>query len=254
MNNCREIVVPALESTLDEYEIASSGNFCRITTPFQHFNGDLVELWIRNHQGEKVSVRDRGETFAMLRLYGVDPEAKSRSERLEQICDQYDVTMSESEISVEGFQGELGQLILKAIQATLATSRLIYKHQSRPPVEFKTKVESFLYDSEYDFDVDYDVAGTASERTFDFSINSRSPVVLLDTLHSRTDAYLTQQVEHIMLNWHEVREKKFDHGVVLDDVESDFDEEDVADLKRNLDHFFEWSDRGEILDEIPISA
>lgn len=254
MNNCKEVIVPALEDTISSFSIESEENYCRVTTPFQQPNGDLVSVWVTKGQGEKFAVRDRGETFAMLRLYGVNPESESRLETLDLISHQFDVKVTGGEIETVAMRENLGKAVLNTIQASQAVSRLIYTHRSGSSTQFKTQVDSFLDDSGYSYQDGFSVQGETATVEFDFSINHREPKVLLDTVHSRSDQYLKQQVNNVMLHWHEIQEKPYQHGVVIDDVDADPDAGTVSRLVDNLDYYFVWSGRNKILDEIPVTA
>jgi len=254
MNNCSEVLISALESSLDSFQIDQEGEYCKITSPFQHSNGDLVTVWVTRLAGNTFAVRDRGETFALLRLYGVNPDANSRTDKVEMIANQFDVSTKGGEIEATGKEANLGDLILNTIQASQAMSHLLFTHKASPSTQFDTKVDTFLNDSGYDYQAVYPVEGETDRVEFDFCINHREPTVLLDTIHSRTDPYLQQQVQRVMLHWHEIQGKSYDHAVLVDDVEAEPNRQILSRLVNNLDFYFTWSERKEILDKVPVEA
>lgn len=254
MDDCEDLIRPALSSVLDSFEIEQDENACRVVTPFQHSNGDLVTLWVRNVQGDYYVVRDYGETFAMLSLYGVDPDSDTRRNRIDAIRTRFGLEKVEGELKLRASKSDLGDRVVDAIQAVQAVSHLTYTHRSQQQSRFRTKVEEFLSNAGYSYGTGFTVVGETHAREFDVSINHRHPTALIDTIHTNDKYNLARQVDGVMLNWHEIQSKDYDHGVIVDDVDGIYEGSLLDRLKENLDYFFRWSQREAITRKIPIKA
>lgn len=252
MNDCEEILRPALSEAAQLYSIESEKNFCKVVTPFQHSNGDLVTLWVQRKAGDFYQIRDHGETFAMLRLYGVDPHTSSREKRLEKIQSQFNLEETTSEIRLRAPEGKLPQRLMDAIQAVQAISHLIYKHRTNQPTQFKSEVEDFLIDVGYSIETPYKTKGETQRREFDFGVNHRDPKVLLDTIHTNDEYNLKQQADNVLLNWHEIQSEEYKHGAIVDDVGGIYREDILDSIIDNLDYHFRWTEKERITQEITI--
>lgn len=253
MNDCIELLRPALDALTDEYEIRRDGEACTIITPFELPNGDALQLYIRHDRGNLYYIRDYGETHAFLRLHGVNPKAGSRQERLDHIRDRFDLVDITDEIRLQASADTIGVRLADAIQAVFAVSYNIYTHKSQDPTQFSTQVEAFLVEEGYDFKMNYPVDGKTQKREFDFGINHREPAVLLDTIHAADTAYLGNQADRVMVNSYEISNRGYEHGVVIDDVHGIDNEEILDPVDQSLDYFFTWQDKESILEAIPPS-
>lgn len=251
MNDCERVIRTALEGTLVEYDIRQEEGMCVVVTPFEHYNGDLIRLYIRRNQGDYLQIRDYGETSAMLRLYGVNPASPAREDRIEHIYDRFNVEPGLGEVKLRAQEDNLGTRLQDAIQAVQAISYNIYTHTSRQPSRFRTQVETFLNDVGYDYNVGYKVQGETQPREFDFSINHREPNILLDTMHTNKEYNLKQQADTVMLNWHEIADTDYSHGVIIDNVNGITDDDILEGITTNLDYYFEWDNKKRITYEIP---
>lgn len=254
MTDCEELIRPALSSVLDSYEIRPAESHCTVVTPFQHPNGDLITIHVQGREGDYYDIRDFGEVFAMLRLYGVDPSSRSRERRIEHIQDQFNLDNVDGELKIRARESELGDRILDMVQATQAVTYLVYTHQTQQPSRFQTEVESFLTDVGYDYERTPTIKGETHSRDFAIGINHREPTILLDTIHSNDEYNLRQQADGVMLNWHEVHNLDYSHGVVVDNVDGVFEESILSSLIDNLDYFFTWNEKEAITQEIPVKA
>lgn len=249
MFNCTDTIRPALKDTLDTFEIERDDNSCRVLTPFQHHNGDLVRLWIQSKAGNRFLIRDYGETFAMLELYGVNPKSDANKPRVNAIKQRFNLTDGfEGELAAISTSDELGNRILDLIQATQAVSYLIYLHQTKPPSRFRTTVAEYLDSVGYDYETRVEIDGATQTRKFDIGINHREPTVLLDTLHSK------RQIDRVKLNWWEIKDTAYSHGAVIDDVDHSDEEEILKQLVDSLDYCFKWSNKEEIAQKIPVKV
>jgi hypothetical protein len=96
------------------------------------------------------------------------------------------------------------------------------------------------------------VRGATQDRTFDIGINHRDPNVLLDTIHSNRESSFRQKVDPVKLNWWEIQDADYLHGVVVDDVDGKVDRKATEQLEESLDYYFKWSNKQRITQEIPI--
>lgn len=254
MPDCHDLIRPALEESLDEYEIQSGDGNCVVVTPFEYPNGDLISLYISGRRGNLYRVRDYGETHAMLRLYGVNPGSPARENRLEHIKTRFDLDDVWNEVQLSSTAENLGPRLLDAIQAIQAVAYNTYTHKSTEPSQFNTKVETFLTDSGYDYKRGFTVEGQHQDREFDFSINHREPNVLLDTIHTNDPYNFSSQTDRVMVNWYEIQDRGYKHGVMLDDVDGIVDEDSLESIQTQLDYVFYWSDRDAMTDDIPLKV
>lgn len=254
MIDCNDLLRPALAGLADEFEISRDDTSCKVVTPFQHPNGDLIRIWVQEREKGKYLIRDYGETHSMLRIYGVDPETDARKEYISNIGARFSLSTSGGEIKGKFGEDTVGMGVLNAIQAVLAVSYLIYTHQSQAPSRFRTKVHSFLEEHQYSFSEDYPVEGQTQRREFDFGINHREPKVLLDTIHAGQAYNLSQRADAIMLSWHEIQDTPYEYAAIVDDVDGVFDKDRLQGVIDNLDHFFRWTDRQAFTDEIPVAV
>lgn len=252
MNDCVDLIRPALDELAAGFEIERDDTGCRVVTPFQHPDGDRVRLWVETGLSDYLTVRDYGETYAMLRLYGVEPDTEKRSNRIDDIVHRFGLQPSPGEIKSRATPDKLAATILETIQAVQAVSYLIYTHQTGKATRFNTEVEGYLQSKEYDFTTNFEVAGR-TKRTFDVAINHRHPGVLLDTIHSNNPNYLKQRSDVVLLNWYEIQDRDYRHGVIIDDVDGIYKESTLEGLEESLDYFFRWSDKEKIEREIPAS-
>lgn len=253
MFDCTDTLRPALDELLDAFEIKREDNSCRVVTPFQHHNGDLIRVWVQGKSGDRLLVRDYGETFAMLEVQGVNPNSDSNKPRIQSIRNRFNLASGQGgEVAVYTTPEELDTRICDVIQACQAISYLMYTHQSRQPSHFRTTVSEYLREVGYDLDTNVDVRGATQEREFDIGINHRDPNILLDTIHSNRKSAFRQQLDPVKLNWWEIQGTDYVHGVVVDDVDGKVDEEAANQLGESLDYYFKWSNKQRITQEIPV--
>lgn len=254
MTDCEELISPALQELVGEFKIKDADPGCVVVTPFQHTDGDLIRLWIEADAGDYFSIRDYGETFGMLRLYGVDPDTEKRSNRIDNIVHQFDLEPSSEEIRNRVSEDSLASGLLNTLQAVQAVSYLVYTHQTGKATRFNTEVEGYLKRKDYDFETGFSVKGERTDRKFDIAINHRYPEVLLDTIHTNNKTYLNQRKDVVLLNWYELQERDYKHGVIIDDVDGIYREDTLEGLIDTLDYFFKWSEKERIEREIPVKA
>lgn len=254
MTDCTDLLQPAIEDVLGEFRIEPDESGCLVVTPFQHHNGDLVRLWIEPKRSDQQLIRDYGETFAMLELYGVNPKSDANKPRLREIRDQFNLTSGfEGELAAMVTTEPLGNRLLDVIQAAQAASYLMYTHQARQPSQFRTTVADYIQTVGYDYETNVSISGETEERRFDIGINHRSPQVLLDTIHSKRSWDLRNQVDRVKLNWYEIKSSSHSHGAVIDDVGGIYDDEIIAKIDE-LDYLFRWSEKEAISQQIPVKS
>lgn len=254
MPDCQELIVPVLERTLDAYEIRSKDDHCKLITPFNHSFGDKIRFGIKNGKGDMFHLSDYGETFAMLELYGVGFNSEKQEGRLNKIQARYELEPLKGEISLTCRKEDLDTGILRMIGAIHSISDLLYTHKAGQSSQFKSKVEGFLVDSGYHTQPNYQVKGITQSRVFDFAINHRKPNVLLDTIHASTEYDLGPQSDSVQLNWHEIKEEAYEHAVIVDDSDGEYVESKLRGLKDSLDYFYKWTNRSDLLDDIPVRS
>lgn len=254
MNDCEATIRPALSDVLGEFYIEADENSCRVVTPFRHHNDDLIRIWIRSVEEDYFEIRDYGETHSMLEIYGVSPDTDSRRPRLKKIRKQFELNAAlDGEFMLRCQEDVLGERILDMIQAIQAASYFIYTHTTQQPSRFKTKVGKFFEDTGYDFGSNFEVQGPDQTRVFDYSINHREPTVLIDTIHSNQEYTLRREADSVYVNWTQLKDSNYKHGVIIDDQNGIEDDEILSAIHDNLDYYFNWSTKTEITEKIPVS-
>lgn len=254
MKDCYNTVFPALEDLPDHFDIESGEDYCTVKTPFRYPNDDYISIYVRDAFGDNLYITDFGKTFDFLDLYGVNLESDNRQSKLENIRSRFDLRPTDAEIRLRVRQDNLIDGILRGIQAIQAVAYIRYTHRKRKPSLFRQEVSMFLEDSGYRFDSNVIIQGQAEPRTFDFQINHRTPRVLLDTIHSTTEDYVKQQADSVLLKWYEINNLNFEHGVMVDDVEGAYPESKLETLEAHLDHYVRWSEKSQMLQQIPANV
>lgn len=104
---------------------------CRVITPFSLHNGDAIILWITEVDAGRYLIRDHGESFTFLEMYGADPSSGLLRPKIAYIKDQFDLNKSYAhELVALANPNELGQRIVDVIQGSLAVTYLIFLFSS----------------------------------------------------------------------------------------------------------------------------
>lgn len=253
MRDCKSTIQPVLDAIPSTFQIEAKVDYCVIHTPFRHPNDDFISLYIRDAWEDNFYISDFGKTYGQLKMYGVNVETESREKRLEKIRARFNLQESDAEIRLRVREENLLEGILEGIQAVQAVSYLMYTHMRREPSRFRETVSIYLEEHQYDFDTEVTISGSTHEPKFDFLINHRTPPVLIDTIHSTSEQYLQQQVDSVLLSWHEIKGAPYEHGVIIDDVEGLYSESRLNILNENLDYYIRWTEKGQLIEQIPVT-
>lgn len=114
-----------------EFKIHSDDLECRVITPFTLHNGDPIVLWITEVDDGRYMIRDHGESYTFLEMYGAEPTSGLLRPKLAYIKDQFDLNKSYAhELVAFAYPNQLGQRVVDVIQGSLAVTYLIFMFSS----------------------------------------------------------------------------------------------------------------------------
>jgi hypothetical protein len=103
-----------------------------IITPFAHPDGDLIEVEVRDLEGEIV-ISDRGETLRHLVTLGYDPRTKTHSQAIiDDILVQYHVELYRGSLRARCKPSDIGKTLHAVTMACQAVAQMIYHAQASP--------------------------------------------------------------------------------------------------------------------------
>jgi Domain of unknown function DUF1828 len=175
-----------------------------IVTPYQLPDGDLVELTVESRPGDRLRVRDLGETLSSLLVQGFDPNASDKRRwLLQQALVGYGVSFDGGELQKEGPQQEVGALLLDVAAAARSVADLIFLHRSQEPRDFESRVVSFLADHPVEVQPKVVVRGVSGHpyRLTARVIRGDGRALLVSTLSPRSRSQIKGAVDRTVRQW-----------------------------------------------------
>lgn len=117
-----------------------------IVTPFVTVDGDCIEVAIcESPDGSTMTITDLGESTRYLASYDIDyKESSVRSDFLTQIQGTLDVSFINGRLTVTVPSSEVGDGMLRIVEACRFVSDLVYTGRPREENEFREEVHTYL--------------------------------------------------------------------------------------------------------------
>lgn len=251
MNNCKELIWPALKSAFEQrISITDDDGECRVTVPFERADRDAISLWIRQ-EGENYTISDEGETYGFLYLSNINLDQSRREQRLSSTTQRYNLDSAKYEIKLTSKEPELGYRLLDAIQAVQSISYLAYTRRKYTQTDFKDEVGGYLSGRGYHFERNVDVDGNSEPHRVDFHVQNGKPTYL-DALHAEDVSTSHTIAERTAFKWVDIKKRNSDVTTiaVLDDESGEYDDRTVRILSDYSDRYVPWSTHGILADVI----
>ena len=216
-----------------------------IVTPFEHPDGDLIEFYVTEENGQLV-LSDLAETLATLAAYRFDVESTPKRRKLfESVIQSLGAHYFRGEIRVPLVsQEDLVPTLMRLSQAALRTSDLLFTSRYGAGTTFKEEVEEYLTERQLPHQADYKLTGRSGQTyTLDFYIELRQPLVL-EALSTASSGYAEQLVSRTVRMWYDLKrvDGRFAYGTILDDSENVWKEQHLEILS-SLSELLVWSER-----------
>lgn len=252
MRDCNSVIRPALESTFsDGVSITDDDGDCRVTLPFERYDGDLITLWIK--EGDKgYIVTDEGETYGMLYVSNVNLDQEYRKKCVGSIRERFNLEEAKYEVRALANKRNLGSRILDVYQAIQAISFLSYTRRPYPQTDFRNAVGDYLTDEGYQYEPNFKVKGASEQQVVDFHVLNQRVPTYIEAIHAGNNSSLLQSSRNTSRKWMEIKLANGEHNFVsvVDDEGGVYDEEYMKPIIRHSDYVIPWTERSSLTEAI----
>ena len=254
VDTCRDLLALLQKEVREQFSVEAVDEGCLIRTPYLFPDNDPIEIVVKRvGEGGRVRLSDAGETLGLLFLQGVDLKGRSKQEwHMATALRRMDVRADAGELLVEVPLRELGDGLIRLVEASKALSYLVYTSRARTGPDFRREVARWLQSESLNFAAEVPIAGSSGRIwTVDFVKERGEPPILMQTLHSETRGYAFRLAEHTVVMWVEIGRTKSDARKVtlLDDtVEDPVWVESLPLLREYSDKVGLWQSKEELLE------
>ena len=254
-DKCSELLATLQRDIRDHFQVEATREGCLIRTPYLFPDNDPIEVAVRLvGEGGRIRLSDAGETLGLLFLQGVDLGGKSKQEwHMATALRRLDVRNEGGELSVEVPVRELGDGLIRLVEAAKALSYLVYTARARTGPDFRREVAKWLEGESLEFANDVPIAGSSGRIWTDDFVREpeEAAPILMQTLHTETRGYAFRLAEHTALMWVEIqRVRSSARKVTLidDTVEEPVWEQSLSILREYSDKVGLWQSKEELLE------
>lgn len=149
---CNKIIGDYLEILGKGIEVTKNNEGYVLSLPFVSWSGHLLEIHVRELQGDYIVLSDMENEIADLWLSGMNVSGRNRK-IIEDIADQYDVQLRGDEILAQVPLSKAGETVHRLIQTLIRAGDISLLHRMTPIKEtpIKRKVRKLLKSSKIDF-------------------------------------------------------------------------------------------------------
>jgi hypothetical protein len=229
-------------------------NYIRIRTPFLYPDGDVIDLFYTELDGEP-NVTDFGETLRWLRMQSLSPKRSPKQQKLiEDVCLNHGIELYKGMLMSRVKKGEsLAKTVIRVSQGAMRTADLWFTLRTRAIESASEEVELFFAEKGIKFERYQSFAGK-SGRTWRVDFLTRMPQKesLLYILSTGSRAAARSLVEHVVAAWYDLSSLKVDPHILnfislFDDTMDIWNPEDFN-LVQDLSTITCWSKPDELLE------
>lgn len=180
----------------------------RISLPFQYPNGSNVDVFVKNGDGQSITISDMGMTVLYLLDLHIKPwTTKKRKQVVAHVCRSLGVVQVDGEFQVslplKQVQGQIVDSMVRLAQACIRVSDLSFSTRfTRAAGEFRDNFEEFIESSEIPCEPDVPLLGRFGDSVnVDYRINGKSTVSLVKTLSSNYPSAAHNLVNEVFRSW-----------------------------------------------------
>jgi hypothetical protein len=248
----------------DLFVCSANDPYIRIRTPFLYPDGDVIDLFLRPQQGEKMLLTDLGESLRWLRTQTASSGRRSphQQKMLQDVCQTHGIELFKGMLVLrEVEQAKLADAVMRLGQAALRVGDLWFTMRTRAAQSTTDEVEDILRDQR---DLHYERGKRLSGRsgreyTVDFDVHARSQHSLLQVLSTSNRAATSGIIEHVYTLWSELRylkeqPERTQFVSLLDDSIDVWGEGDLRLLGSVSDCLVRWSRPDEVEQALQLAA
>src|SRR5439155_18876992 len=139
VDTCRDLLALLQKEVREQFSVEAVDEGSLIRTPYLFPDNDPIEIVVKRvGEGGRVRLSDAGETLGLLFLQGVDLKGRSKQEwHMATALRRLDVRNEGGELSVEVPVRELGDGLIRLVEAAKALSYLVYTARPRTGPDFR---------------------------------------------------------------------------------------------------------------------
>lgn len=180
--------------------------FTRIRTPFLYPDGDVIDLFVQDHDGA-LTITDLGETLRWLRSQSLSPRRSARQTRLiEDVCLNHGLEFFRGMLLARVKPGDsVAPTALRVAQGALRVADLWFTMRTRTVESVTDEVEQFLDERDIRFERSQAIVGR-SGRTWRPDFHTRTPArsSLVYVLSTGSRAAAKGVSEHVLAGWYDL--------------------------------------------------
>jgi hypothetical protein len=231
------------------YECREEDGYLTIVTPFEHADGDYIELYLVE-ENDRLILTDHAETLAILASYGFElKRSVKRARLLDSILKAANVHIFQGALRIEvESMADLIPAIVRLSQASVQAGDLLFTMRYGAGTAFKEEVEEFLVERQLRYQTNYRVFGRSQQQySVDFYIERRRPV-LLQTLSSGSTNYVETLISKTVRMWYDITrvDGRYEYVSLLDDS-VDVWKPSHMELLSDLSKVVAWGERENVI-------
>lgn len=199
-NPC-EVLAGSLSSL---FVCSQQGDYTRLRTPYLYPDGDVVDLFVKQHDAGKGTVTDLGETVRWLRSQTLSPRRTTRQTQLiGDICMTHGVELFKGMLLARyQDESELADVTMRVAQASIRVADLWLSFRNRAVESVTDEVEDFLKEQAIPYNRSPRLVGRSGRiwtPTFQTRTEDRSALIYVLGTGSRSAA--KGVTEHALAAW-----------------------------------------------------
>mgnify|MGYP001199820485 FL=1 len=205
MLNCSEIKEFINNSAHSFFKCEQSGGFLSITTPFSYPDGDDIELFLDNRNGDLI-LSDMGETLRYLDTYLLDvTSTKKKKSIIQDVIKSNNLLFNQGSIyAIIKNQQRILDAIFNMSQAIIRITDLLYTMKGQSLAAFEEEFKSFLDEYHFNYEEDFIVETPSHQYVFDFAVENRNSVGLVKLLNAPKKPSQKPNISRIVQAWYDI--------------------------------------------------
>ena len=185
------------------FSCAAVGEYVRIRTPFLYPDGDTIDIYYANKNGQ-ITLTDLGETTRWLKGQAIMGKRNQKQRYfIDDICQNHNVEFFRGMLMLRVHpQDNFALLVNRLSEAAIRVADLIFTFQARANASFADDVQDLLVERQISYDRGKRFIGR-SGRMWDVSFYTRTPAQssFIRTLSTGSRAAAQGAIEHAYTSW-----------------------------------------------------
>lgn len=180
MVNCEALIHNFMDYSEENFECEAKGQYLVLTTPFAYYDGDHIQVFIREISADTIEISDLGHAVRKLNAAGINVSgARTRQSRLDAIMQSRGVDFDRGRLFTNCEKSKFADHLIRLVQAMLQTDDLIFSRATPSVRSFSTEIEDRLKSTGLEYKRSIRLRGAYGNRNHEFDFQLDLPTLTI---------------------------------------------------------------------------